>query len=156
MRLSICKTVASRRSLRYAGLCTLIIVVAVGCSGKRYNPIGDYRYTCYDDKGNVVAGGRISITSSEVGRVGSEEQTQFKGDWELIKVDEQARAGMQEGKGELTGSLNKGEIKVNLNPNTSAAVILRGEIEDKGFHGTWSCDCYVGPVVTGKFEAVKR
>src|SRR5215510_3301690 len=123
------------------------------------SPLGDYDYTSFDEKGDKVVQGRISITSSEPRRIGSEVSTQLKGDWELKKVGKQERIGMQEGKGELIGSIDKdtGEIYLDLNPNISDAnVVLRGKIEGKRFHGTWSFNGYAGPVTKGTFEAVKK
>jgi hypothetical protein len=147
-------------------ICKLILVLAcfaVGCSVARTSgrdqpfPVGDYQYRSYDDKGDKVVEGRISITSAELRRIGSEEQTQLKGNWELKKVGKQEHIGMQEGKGDLIGSLDKGEIYLNLNPNVDDAnVILRGKIEGKRFHGTWSANGYAGPVIKGKFEATRQ
>jgi hypothetical protein len=147
-------------------ICKLILVLAcfaVGCSVARTSgrdkpfPVGDYQYRSYDDKGDKVVEGRISITSTELRRIGSEEQTQLKGNWELKKVGTQEHIGMQEGKGDLIGSLNKGEIYLNLNPNVDDAnVILRGKIEGKRFYGTWSANGYAGPVIKGKFEATRQ
>lgn len=120
-------------------------------------PLGDYDYTSYDEKGDKVVQGRISITSSELRRIGSEQQTQLKGNWELKKVGSQEHIGDQDGKGELVGSIDKGEIYLNLNPNISDAnVVLRGKIEGKRFTGSWSFIGYAGPTIKGKFEAVRR
>jgi hypothetical protein len=120
-------------------------------------PVGDYDYTSYDEKGDKVVQGRISITSSEPRRIGSEQSTQLKGNWELKKVGNQEHIGRQEGNGELIGSIDKGEIYLNLNPNISDAnVVLRGKIEGKRFHGTWSFIGYAGPTIKGKFEAFKK
>lgn len=120
-------------------------------------PLGDYDYTSYDGKGDKVVQGRISITSSELRRIGSEQTTQLKGNWELKKVGNQEKIGNQQGKGELVGSIEKGEIYLDLNPNMSDAnVLLRGKIEGKRFHGTWSFNGYAGPISQGTFEATRR
>ena len=120
-------------------------------------PVGDYQYTSYDEDHAKVVEGRISITSSEVRKINAEETTQLKGNWELKKVGTQERIGLQEGKGELVGSIDKGVIIINLNPNISDAnVYLRGTIEGKRFHGTWSFNGYQGPVTRGTFEATKQ
>ena len=120
-------------------------------------PIGDYDYISYDEKGDKVVAGRISITSSEPRRIGSQQTTQLKGDWKLKKVGKQQPIGDQVGKGDLIGSLDKGEIYLNLNPNISDAnVLLRGTIDGKRFHGTWSFNGYTGPIIKGKFEATRR
>lgn len=151
MRLSICK------------LLLVAAAFAVGCSVARTSapdkpfPLGDYQYTSYDDKGDKVVEGRISITSSEPRRIGPDEQTQLKGNWDLKKVGKQEHIGLQEGKGDLTGTLDKGDIYLNLNPNIDDAnVILQGRIDGKRFHGNWSFNGYAGPVSKGKFEAMKQ
>jgi len=42
----------------------------------------------------------------------------------LNKVDTQEHLGPQEDSGELTGSIDKGEIDINLNPNISDANVI--------------------------------
>ena len=139
------------------GCCLVACSVAKTSDREKPFPLGDYEYTSYDEKGDKVVQGRISITSSELRRIGSEQQTQLKGDWELKKIGKQQPIGRQEGKGELMGSIVKGEIYLDLNPNMSDAnVILRGKIEGKRFHGTWSFNGYAGPVTKGTFEAIKK
>ena len=146
-----------------ATLIFLICAYGLACSATRGDnsqkpfPVGDYQYTSYDEKGDKVTQGRISITSSEPRKIGSEETTQLKGNWELKKVGNQERIGLQEGKGDLVGSIDKGEIVINLNPNISDAnVYLKGKIEGRRFHGTWSFNGYTGPVTKGTFEATKQ
>src|SRR4051812_16149086 len=144
-------------------LCVVICAYVLACSTTRGVdsnkpfPVGDYQYTSFDEKGDKVTEGRISITSSEVRKIYSEETTQLKGNWELKKVGNQERVGLQEGKGDLVGSIDKGVIVINLNPNISDAnVYLRGKVEGKRFHGTWSFNGYQGPVTKGTFEATKQ
>jgi len=123
----------------------------------RKPPLGDYQYTSYDEKGDKVVEGRISITSSELRRIQSEEVTQLKGNWELKKVGKQQPIGDQDGKGDLIGSIENGEIYLNLNPNVSDVnVVLRGKLDGKRFHGTWSFNGYAGPVIKGTFEAIRK
>lgn len=137
--------------------CVLACSIAKTSDQPKPFPVGDYEYTSYDEKGDKVVQGRISITSSEPRRIGSEQSTQLKGNWELKKVGNQEHIGKQEGKGELIGSIDKGEIYLNLNPNISDAnVVLRGKIEGKRFYGTWSFIGYAGPTIKGKFEALKK
>jgi hypothetical protein len=100
-------------------------------------PLGDYQYTSYDKKGDKVVEGRISITSTEQRRIGSEESTQLKGNWELKKVGAQEKIGDQVGSGDLIGTINKNEV-------------------DRRFHGTWTVSGYAGPVNTGTFEATRK
>jgi len=120
-------------------------------------PVADYDYTSFDEHGDKVVQGRISITSSELRRIGSEQHTQLKGSWDLKKVGKQEKIGNQEGTGALIGSIQIGEIYLDLNPNMSDAnVVLRGKIEGKRFHGTWSFNGYAGPISKGTFEAIKK
>ena len=120
-------------------------------------PVGDYQYTSYDEKGGKVSEGRLSITSAEVRKINSEDVTQLKGNWELKKAGDQERVGLQDGKSDLIGSIDKGVIVINLNPNISDAnVYLRGKIEGKRFHGTWSFNGIAGPVTKGTFEATRQ
>jgi hypothetical protein len=121
------------------------------------SPVGDYQYTGYDERGGKVVEGRISITSSELRRIGSAESVQLKGNWELSKAGNQEKIGPQVGKGELIGSIDKDEVDINLNPNINDVnVYLRGKIEGKRFHGTWSFNGYAGPINKGTFEAIRK
>jgi hypothetical protein len=144
-------------------LLPVLISCALACSiakpvDSRKPPLGDYQYTSYDDKGDKVVEGRISITSSELKRIQSGEVTQLKGNWELKKVGKQQPIGDQNGKGDLIGSIDKsGEIYLDLNPNLNDAnVVLRGKLEGKRFHGTWSFIGHAGPVIKGTFEAIRQ
>jgi hypothetical protein len=120
-------------------------------------PVGDYQYVGYDEKEGKSVAGQLSITSVEQRRIGSEESTQIKGKWELKRVGTQEKIGPQEGSGELVGSIIKGEIYINLNPNIDDAnVNLRGKIEGKRFYGKWSFDGYAGAISKGTFEATGK
>ena len=145
----------------YLGLLILSCYVAA-CSSMMNGqakpfPIGDYAYTSYDKNGGKVVEGRLSITAVEARRIGADEVPQIKGNWELKKVGNQEKIGAQVGSGELNGSITKGEIYINLNPNISDAnVILRGTIDGKRFHGKWSFNGYAGPISEGTFEAIRK
>lgn len=120
-------------------------------------PLGDYEYTGYDEKGEKLVAGRISITSTEQRRIGSAESTQLKGNWELKKAGAQEPAGNQVGTGDLIGAIDKNAVDINLNPNIADAnVYLRGKIDGQRFHGTWTFSGYAGPVKSGKFEATRK
>ena len=135
----------------------------LACSQPKYieqtkpYPVGDYRYTGYDKSGDKLVEGRLSITSVESRRIQSEEQIQIKGNWQLNKVGNQERIGTQVGSGELIGSIIKEELYINLNPNISDAnVFLKGTIDGKRFHGTWSFKGYAGAINEGTFEAIRK
>jgi len=119
--------------------------------------IGDYHYVSYDQKGERVVEGTLSITSVEKKRINSDEVTEVKGTWQLRKVGSQERIGMQEGSGEFIGSVIEGELSLNLNPNISDAnVYLRGRVEGKRYQGRWSLRGYAGTLNEGTFEATKK
>jgi hypothetical protein len=144
-------------------LLVLLLISVVACS-KSYVigqakpfPVGDYEYSGYDKKGTKILEGRVSITSVETKRIGPEDTIQLKGNWQLNKIGNPERIGGQDGTGELVGSIIKGEIIINLNPNISDAnVYLRGIIEGRRFHGKWTFSGYAGPVSAGTFEAIRK
>lgn len=120
-------------------------------------PVGDYQYSGYDKKGTKIVEGRVSITSVETKRIGSEDTIQLKGNWQLNKIGNPEHIGGQVGTGELVGSIIKGEIIIDLNPNMDDAnVYLRGTIEGRRFHGKWSFNGYAGPISAGTFEAIRK
>jgi hypothetical protein len=120
-------------------------------------PVGDYQYSGYDKKGTKIVEGLISITSVETKRIGSEDTIQLKGKWRLDRIGNPERIGGQVGTGELDGSIIKGEIIIDLNPNMNDAnVYLRGTIEGRRFHGKWSFNGYAGPISEGTFEAIRK
>jgi hypothetical protein len=124
---------------------------------KKPFPVGDYQYTGYDESGAKIVEGQLSITSVESRRIQAEESIQLKGNWLLNKVGNQKMIGPQVGSGQLIGSIIKGELYLNLNPNISDSnVILKGTIEGKRFHGTWSFNGYAGAINQGTFEATRK
>jgi len=146
-----------------AWLFVLMLVPELACSKSpgveqaKPFPVGDYQYNGYDKKGTKIVEGRVSITSLETKRIGKEDTIQLKGNWELKKIGDPGVIGRQDGTGDLVGSINKGEIDINLNPNMSDAnVYLRGTIEGRRFHGKWVFSGYTGPVSQGTFEAIRK
>jgi hypothetical protein len=120
-------------------------------------PVGEYQYTGYNKKGDRIVSGRLSITSVETVKIGADQTVQFKGDWQLDKSGEEEKIGPQTGKGDLVGSIIKGELFINLNPNMADNnVNLRGVITGKRFHGSWSYDGYAGAMNQGTFEATMK
>lgn len=137
----------------YVIACTRPMMVGQG----KTLPLGDYTYTSYDKDGAKVVEGRLSITAVEPRRIGADEVPQIKGNWEFRKVGNQEKIGRQVGSGDLTGSITRDEIYINLNPNMSDAnVFLRGTINEKRFHGKWTFSAYTGPVSEGTFEAIRK
>lgn len=118
--------------------------------------IGNYQYAGYDENGGKVVEGRLSITSVEPRRNKNEESYQIKGNWQLNRIGNQG-IGPQIGTGDLIGSIDKGEISIDLNPNMADNnVILRGKIEGRRFHGTWMFSGFAGAISGGTFEASRN
>src|SRR5262249_55807939 len=87
--------------------CVLACSAAFTSDATKNGPVGDYQYTSYDEHGDKVVQGRISITSSQRRRIGAEESIQLKGNWELKRIGKQEKIGNQVGTGELIGSIDK-------------------------------------------------
>ena len=99
----------------------------------------------------------MSITSVEPSRNKHEGSYEIKGHWRLDRVGNQGTIGPQVGTGDLFGSIDKGEIDINLNPNMNDDnVYLRGKIEGKRFHGTWIYSGFIGAISQGTFEATRK
>lgn len=120
-------------------------------------PIGDYLYTGYDKDGGRIVEGRLSITSVEPNRNKHEESYEIKGHWRLNKIGNPEKIGPQVGTGDLLGSVDEGEIYIDLNPNMNDNnVILQGKIEGRRFHGTWGYSGLKGAINQGTFEATRK
>jgi hypothetical protein len=140
-------------------LCCYVLACSASNSTEQTKPFptGDYQYTGYDSDGGKMVEGQLSITSVESRRIRSEESIQLKGNWTLNKTGSQEKIGPQVGSGEFVGSIIKGELYLNLNTNMADNnVMLKGTIEGKRFHGTWSFNGYAGPINKGTFEAVRK
>ena len=147
---------------------TYLLTLTLGCHvlacstlkplGQAQSPlVGDYHYVSYDKKGDKVVEGTLSITSVELKRIKADEVTEIKGKWQLNKVGSQERIGAQEGSGNLIGSLSKGELYLDLNPNISDAnVILQGRIDGRRYQGRWRFRGYAGTINEGMFEATRK
>jgi hypothetical protein len=128
-----------------------------GLTQSKPSEVGDYQYTGYDKNGVKIVEGLLAITSVESRRIRTEDTIQVKGNWRLNKIGEPERIGPLVGTGELVGSIIKGELYLDLNPNISDSnVNLRGTIEGNRFHGTWSFNGYAGAINHGTFEARKK
>ncbi|MEN3331000.1 MAG: hypothetical protein V7641_365 [Blastocatellia bacterium] len=118
---------------------------------------GDYQYTGYDKEGSKIVEGRLSITSVEPNRNQHEESYEIKGHWQLNQIGNPEKIGPQVGSGNLFGSIDKGEIYINLNPNMNDNnVILQGKIEGRRCHGTWRYSGFAGAINQGTFEAARK
>jgi hypothetical protein len=149
-------------------LSAYLIILALSCyalacsvqnkaEGAKPSLVGEYQYSGFNQKGEKIVKGRLTITSVEDKRIYSETVTQIKGNWQFDAVGNTERIGKQTGSGELVGSIKNGEITIDLNPNISDAnVILRGKLDGKRFHGSWSFHGYAGVLSEGTFEAIRK
>lgn len=119
--------------------------------------IGNYQYSGYDKSGRKILKGRLSIISVQPNRNKHEESYEIRGYWRLNKIGDPKMIGPQTGTGDLVGSIDKGEIYIDLNPHTNDNnVILQGKVEGRRFHGTWRYSGFAGPIGEGTFEATRK
>lgn len=119
--------------------------------------IGSYQYSGYDKSGRKILKGRLSIISVQPHRNKHEESYEIKGYWRLYKIGDPKMIGPQTGTGDLVGSIDKGEIHIELNPHMADNnVTLRGKIEGRRFHGTWGYSGFAGSINEGTFEATRK
>lgn len=112
------------------------------------SPVGDYYYAGLDGSGHKIIEGTLSITSVEA--------DSLSGNWQFHKVGRARKIGPQVGTGKLIGQIKDGKIYINLNPNMADNnVNLRGTLEGRLFHGTWSYNGFAGPLAKGTFQAKK-
>jgi hypothetical protein len=135
---------------------TVLLAIQVGpsCSSlpSELEPFdGDFSYTAFDDEGTRVLDGTLRL---EVRSNGS-----LSGSWEIKRVagtDPETVVGPQVGEGELVGSIEEGQLIVNLNPGfADNNVGLVGVVEDQAIMGTWSYVTFAGPTAGGDFTAEK-
>lgn len=118
---------------------------------------GNYQYSGYDGSGRKILNGRLTIISVQPHRNKHEDSYEIKGYWRLNKIGDPKMIGPQTGTGELVGSIDKGEIHIDLNPHMSDNnVTLQGKIEGRRFHGTWRYSGFAGSISEGTFEATRK
>jgi len=119
--------------------------------------IGKYQYSGYDKNGRKILKGRLSIISVQPRRNKREESYEIKGYWQLHEIGDPKLIGPQTGNGDLVGSIDKGEIHIELNPHMADNnVTLQGKIEGRRFHGTWRYSGFAGSINEGTFEATRK
>ena len=132
---------------------TLIFVVwSASCSRQPDGPprhplIGRYVLAGYNDSGQLIFTGEISLTSVE--------QNHVKGRC-VIKPNENAPQGLFEQNGDCDGLLEGKKLDMDLAPSMDdGGVLFEGEIDGGRIRGVCLFDSFVGSHPFGRFEAVK-
>ncbi len=111
-------------------------------------PEGAYRYTAYNEKGTLAVKGWLTIEFDDL--------HQLHGEWHSVEVGDASRMGPQVGDGRLVGSIEDGQIWIELNPEyRDNNVSLTGSLSRSGLKGTWTWSTFVGVTSQGRFEAVR-
>jgi hypothetical protein len=110
-------------------------------------PEGSYSYTGYDDQGNLIARGWISIAYSDSPSV--------QGEWDIKKIGTAKDIGPQVGSGKLTGGLfDSDSIWIELNPQfRDNNLQLRGFYGQDKISGQWQWITFAGVSNKGTFTA---
>jgi hypothetical protein len=116
-------------------------------------PFGEYALELFDDNGNRIARGTITITIFA--------QNAMQGYWQLrvLKNDnpkfrDQAGNFMQSA---FAGEVHGNEVEINLNLDIADANdVLKGKFESNAMRGEYLFCGFVGCTAFGKFEAVRK
>jgi len=129
--------------LRGAAIVTsLAFIIINGCTdyGTAHGmPWGTYQYTGYDERGNVIDNGWLSLIIND--------SNEITGEWRLEKT----------GSGNLVGSIIEGRVVLNFHPDyVDHNLLLNGIVEGRTYRGEWSWIGFPGIIDQGPFEAYKR
>lgn len=132
--------------------CLLLMFGFARCNkgpNESQNPwLGDYALKGYDESGNLVFTGTISLLSIE--------QNDVKGQCRVTR-ESNAPEGIYDKQGECGGLLQGKKVDLDLAPfMDDAGLLLQGELNDTQISGIWRLDGFVTSDPLGKFEAVKR
>jgi len=133
---------------------TLLIIMFSACEqvgeSMFFNvPQGSYAYFGYDTSSTLIAKGWFKIENQESGEI--------TGRWHLEKTGNSGNFGLQEGGGELVGTLTDTSININLHPNfADNNIILLGKIDKKYIYGKWQWATFAGITNWGNFNAKKN
>ena len=113
------------------------------------SPEGSYTYQAYDTLGNIIVQGWLAFEIVDSSR--------FEGKWHLNNINKRDDVGLQNGEGELIGSIDQSSIWLNLNPGwADHNVFLEGTVQDHSIQGKWIWTTFIGVTNWGSFKAVKN
>lgn len=112
------------------------------------NSTNNYQYTAYNPAGTAVVEGSLSLEFKDA--------VHITGGWHLFKIGNDENIGPQVGFGELTGTVENGNLYINLNPKfVDNNVFLTGTIVQDTIRGTWTWETFAGATARGAFKASK-
>lgn len=109
------------------------------------DPSGTYFYAAYDRDGIKVVEGTMILWVEDAAVTGTK-------DFEAISSE-----AYEAGVGEIVGEVLNGRMRIILNPQEMAQIILDGTYEDGSYPGDRLLDMGAPPMVAkiGEFEAIK-
>jgi len=133
----------------------LILSLLISCEknkssiGIETGSTGNFTYQSYDSLGNLIVSGWFEIEFID--------STQVEGSWHLNNLSNRKDIGLQDGDGELIGTIERSSIVINLNPQyADHNVYLNGTIKEDSIEGQWTWSTFIGPTNWGSFRAVKN
>jgi hypothetical protein len=109
--------------------------------------LGDYVLSGYDNSGQLLFTGTISLESLE--------QDHLKGDC-TISMNENAPEGLLDNRGACEGLIEGNKVEMDSAPMLDdAGFLLEGEFDGGSIKGIWKVDGFFTSEPLGTFEAVK-
>lgn len=119
-----------------------------GPSDSHNSWLGHYELKGYDDSGNLVFTGTISLLSIE--------QNHLKGQCRVTRANH-APDGLFDQQGNCESLLDGKKVDLDLAPYLDdAGLLLQGELNNGQLTGVWRLDGFVTSDALGRFEAVKK
>lgn len=110
--------------------------------------LGRYELVGYDNSGQLVFTGTISLMSLE--------QNHLKGQCTLAR-EKDAPEGLFEKNGGCEGLVDGKKVSFDLAPSfDDAGLLLEGQFDDSRISGTWMLDGFATSEPLGRFEAIKK
>lgn len=130
----------------------ILLMGTYQCSRYPNNPqssmLGQYELVGYDNSGQLVFTGTISLISLE--------QNHLKGQCTIAR-EKYAPEGLVEKNGGCEGLMDGKKVSFDLAPYLDdAGLLLEGQFDDRRISGTWMIDGFVTSEPLGRFEAVKK
>ncbi|MGA3244173.1 MAG: hypothetical protein ABSE41_06140 [Bacteroidota bacterium] len=107
-----------------------------------------YIYKAYNSKGDLAVSGTMTLVGIDT--------TSVSGTWSFVEVLPSEKVGPQVGTGNLTGTIQKSSISINLNPGwVDNNVFLQGTVSADSITGRWMWSTFIALTAEGKFQAIR-
>ncbi len=156
-----------RKTVLTVIVCCLILIALAASSPVRPSiknrflslPLGTYAFRMYNSQGVKVADGELTIFERETATMIRYERLKCHLRWRGFERnnDGQAIIGSEEKEFDLTGILENGKMKFDLNSGLfDSNNILEGKFESGIIKGKWDFCGFAGCTPQGTFEAIRK